>query len=280
VQLILIAIACFAARQDLATSHGVPTIRSSRVVSSLNPTPTPTQDPPRQASTPLIVPSRCKDNAGGSNNNIPFSWTPARWQQLFAPESFDFEGTLLLGGVSFRRFLQQGPIRSGTAEIEVAIAMLPGTLEDTSAVFDDNVARDHQVVVPRRKVLLQNSHEREDPDKDPLGIFDLHLVFERPYKYRTDRVLVLEVRAFGNDQGDKHFQFPLDATVDTGLFRRVYSALDKRQGITDGNALVTRFDVLARAAASRPGPVSRPSEPAPGSRPTGSSGGRSPASAR
>jgi hypothetical protein len=135
------------------------------------------------------------------------------------------------------------------------------------------------VTATRRKILVQSSDEREDRDRDPLGIFDLHLVFERPYKYRTDRVLVLDVRAFGNDQGDKHFQFPLDATVDRDLFRRIYEGLGSREGLVDHTALVTRFDVLASAATSRPRPASCP-DPAPGSRPTGSSGGRSPASAR
>jgi hypothetical protein len=216
----------------------------------------------------LVVPRACAtERAGKGNNNIPFSWKPVRYQACLAPEVFEFDGTLGLAGIGLR--LADGHTESNNSaevELEIALARGPRDLADVTATFADNIARDRLVVVPRRKIEVGRSANRGGavPEHE---VWDLHIPFQHVFAYKTDSVLVLEVRVFGNSRGDQHFVLPLEASTDERM-KRIYGELDQEQGTLQKDfGLVMRFDVVAargkdlNAAAARPAasqPASRP----------------------
>jgi hypothetical protein len=206
---------------------------------------------PTAHHTLLVVPRECDKQAGGGNNNIPFSWTPSSYLALMDPTLFEFDGVLLLSGIRFRLSPSNAKSSaSGEVDIEVALSTKDMELAKASATFADNIGDDRVVVLQRTKFRV----EAADRDgEDSLKVWDLRLGFDRFYKYRTNRVLVLEIKVFGNDQGSKHFQFPLDAAIDPRMVR-VYGMADKPSGnVQHKFGLVTAFEVAASAGAPAAG---------------------------
>jgi hypothetical protein len=209
--------------------------------------------PPRrgpQEFVPLFVPSWGGERFGASNNALPFGWHrngPTRYQQFFAAEMFEFEGTLLLAG--------RGPGQV-SAEIEVEITLGTTSEEGICGRFDDNLGDSRVVVLPRTRMTIRSSPDREQTDKELLEIWDVEIPFERSFRYVTNRALVLDIKIF--EFGKDHPTFPADSTRMDRKIMRAWGPLDAKEGKTDGTALVVRFDVAARAAGIATRPTSRP----------------------
>ena len=220
----------------------------------------PASRPVAAALRTLVLPRANATQAGTQNNNIPFSWRPVRYQQCVAPEQFAFDGTLNLSGVALRLAAgHEDTTNSGDVDLEIALACGPRHFDELSNRFADNLVRDRVVVVPRRMVAIGRAAERAKGTPDTT-VWDVHVPFRQPYAFKTDSVLVFEVRVFGNSHGDQLFTFPLDAVTVPGI-KRLSGDLDAEQAQPGELGLVLRFDVAschgtdllaAAPAASRP----------------------------
>jgi hypothetical protein len=217
----------------------------------------------RPASTPaaparyVLVPRTAAEKAGGTNNAFPFSANPPmRYQTFLAPEAFaEHEpGPLAIAGLGFR-CLGRSPVgfERRRVELEIRIGTLPGAgnLHDVSPRFGDNLGADALVVFARGHVEMGPAPERLKAPK-ALDVWDLEIPFERSFTYRRDRVLVIEVRVFGNDAQAGSFTFPLDSHREA-FAARLWGSPEAEEGkLQSASGLVMRM-LLKPRPESRPG---------------------------
>ena len=120
----------FRASQLTALLLALSPFQDSRPADASRPAPLPTQ--------PLVVPPECAERLGGGNNNIPFSWKPVRYQQLFAPEALGFQGTLLIAGVAFRLDpnFANGQCKEGDVDLQITLASGPRTIAECAMLLE------------------------------------------------------------------------------------------------------------------------------------------------
>jgi hypothetical protein len=159
----------------------------------------------------IIVPASMATAFGNSNNNIPFSWNPTKYQQVFLGSEISFIGVLL--GMGLRQDDQFQGYEAHVIEIEVTFGgstLDPATLTPTFANNFNSTTLPARNVFARRKFALPRM---------PLGLpanpaeffitipFDLPLPFVLP----AGQNLVVEVVNWGNTNNNAIFTYPLDA---------------------------------------------------------------------
>ncbi|MCA8957444.1 MAG: hypothetical protein KDC87_15320 [Planctomycetes bacterium] len=163
----------------------------------------------------LIAP-KAAVTVGNSNNNIPFSWYPSRYQQAFAYDAFDATRPQLLRSVALRMAPPHGTGAYGGQTVILSAWMalgatdvngMPASPGNLSTTFTANLdpATTQQVILKKAISYPKLNHYG-------FGLvfpFDNSLAFAWPGA-TGKRALVAEFRVYGNSNGNNYFTYPLD----------------------------------------------------------------------
>lgn len=202
-----------------------------------------------------VLPAGMAGTFGGSDNSIPFTWTPNRYQQVFDGSALPTPFTM--AGLSLRQD-DRGPIAHGvTVDLEIRVGYTtrtPTTLGTTFASnFDSGAA---VVVLPRAQIVFP------DQPANPTDPADFLLTIPWPITFdwvpAAGRNLLIEVAVFGNSNGGSTWGYPLDATW--GGTARLYGAgptavtgtLESNYGLVIGIRALTHTAVPTLYSTSTP----------------------------
>lgn len=165
-----------------------------------------------------VLPAPMASQFGGSDNSIPFTWSPVRYQQVFV--GTDLPSAFTMAGLSLRQN-ERPPVAHGvTVDLEVKVAYTtrgPLDLDTTFAVNFDSGAP--VTVLPRTLVVFP---DQPNPPTNPADFF-----FTIPWTATFDwtpapgRNFLVDVTVFGNSWGGI-WGYPLDATG--GATARLYGS--------------------------------------------------------
>ena len=163
------------------------------------------------SGTNHVVPAAQAAAFGNNNNNIPYSWTPARYLQVFLGSELPAGPTPIIG-----LGLRQDDSFSGFTAHKVDMALwIGGTTFDhntITATFDNNFNVSAQ---PKTLVFRQREYSfPQMPPSNPTNPADffVNIPFDAPYVMNvgSDNVVV-ETANYGNTNGNAVFTYPLDA---------------------------------------------------------------------
>jgi hypothetical protein len=158
-----------------------------------------------------IVPASLANTFGNSNNNIPFSWNPTRYQQVFLGS--EMANVVIMRGLGMRQDDGFSGYAGHTVDLEMKLG--GSTLDHTTLgiTFDSNfdVTSPPPVkVFPRAQTKLPNMPPQRPTNPQE---FFIKLPFAAPYTWIKvpGRNLVIEVVNWGNSNSNQIFTYPLDA---------------------------------------------------------------------
>ncbi len=176
-----------------------------------------------------------------ANTNLPLSAGIGRYQQWFAPNQVS------LFGVEPTR-LTQIDILAGTAAtitttLDLQVSVAHAAASGITSQFDQNLIGGAVTVIPRRTVALTPAAP---------GLTVCTLTFATPFTWDGLSSIVVDIRLFGNGQGNQPFNFDLRGTSQAlGLMTRLYQGnnANATSGVLSaGQGLYMRFS-------TRPGAV-------------------------
>ena len=160
----------------------------------------------------VIVPLVAREAMGNSNNNIPFSWTPTRYQQVFLASEIG-PWAMSLQAMGLRQtnafFGQTG----GTVDVEIVLGSTSLTETTMTTTFANNITGSATCVVPRQNIVLPNMPGSVNTDPKQ---FVVNIPFARPFNYGGSQNLVVDITQRGNSRGGI-FTYPLDASSGAGV---------------------------------------------------------------
>jgi hypothetical protein len=157
-----------------------------------------------------VVPAAMANAYGASNNSIPFTWSPIRYQQVFL--GADLPAAFTAGALALRQD-NGGPLGQAiTVDLEIQAgftSLTPQTLNTTFAAnFDSGPPI---VVLPRAQVTFP-----DQPAGGPASPADFYLTIPWPNAFPWNPSaglnLLLQVTVYGNSFGSQVWGYPLDAT--------------------------------------------------------------------
>ena len=156
-----------------------------------------------------VVPAPYGTSFGGSDNSIPFTWSPVRYQQVFV--GTDLPLAFTMGGLALRQN-ERGPIAHNiTVDLEIRLGFTSRTGATMSTTFATNFDLGTPVtVVPRRTVLFPD--QNATPPTNPAQ-FLLTIPFANTFAWvpTPGSNLLIDVTIYGNSFGNQIWGYPLDA---------------------------------------------------------------------
>ncbi|MEZ5988103.1 MAG: hypothetical protein R3F30_03060 [Planctomycetota bacterium] len=146
---------------------------------------------------------------GNTNNNIPYSWYPTRYQQVYDAASFDVQAPIKAANLYYRMAGSGGSYGGQVVELAIWLGFAAKGVDATSATgtFASNIdATSQKLVVQKTKFNMPKLPNTNWDIKLP---FDSGAVFV--YGPVLGQNLVIETRVYGNDQSNKNFTYPIDA---------------------------------------------------------------------
>ena len=174
------------------------------------------------AQTTQWVSPKAAATSGNSNNNIPYSWYPARYQQIYDFDSFApaMSGPAIIKSVNYRMNASFTNRPGQTIDVSMWLGYASSGTSSASfnTTFDSNIdATTKKAVIARRKISLPQLNNTN---------FDVKFPFDSSTNFiylATRKVsLVKEVIVWGNSNNSSIFTYPLDAasgTTGTGSAR-------------------------------------------------------------
>lgn len=192
-----------------------------------------------------VVPAPMANGFGGSDNSMPFTWSPMRYQQVFL--GTDLPTAFTMAGLSLRQN-ENGPIAHGvTVDLEIQVGyttLAPQTLGTTFAAnFDSGPAI---TVLPRALIVFP------DQPAHPTNPAEFFVTIGWPTHFAwspaAGRNFLIQVTVFGNSAGNIVWGYPLDATW--GGTARMYAySPNATSGTLESNyGLVLGLRALTQAA--------------------------------
>ena len=166
-----------------------------------------------------VVPANMANAYGGSDNSIPFTWSPVRYQQVFLGS--DLPTAFTMTGLSLRQD-ERGPIAHNvTVDLEIRIGFTMRTPQTMSTTFATNFDAGAPVVVlPRSLVLFPDIPGGPTSPADFFMTIPWTATF--PWAPAAGRNLLVDVTIFGNSYGNNIWGYPFDATG--GATARLYGS--------------------------------------------------------
>ena len=194
--------------------------------------------PARADDIQVVVPNS-KDGFAGIGNTRPFSFAPARYQQLnFAAEFGAITGPSLITEVAFRAGPTATPFTHTVADLQVNLSTAAVT--PLSASYATNVGSDDTVVFSGALAMNVVSA------KGALRPFEIVLPLQTPFLYDPSAGdLLLDLRIIDNPNGSEA-KF-IDSLTIPATLARVFCdtvpgcSVDDSGGEIDGGFLITRF---------------------------------------
>lgn len=156
-----------------------------------------------------VLPASMTTAFGGSDNSIPFTWRPIKYQQVFL--GAELASAFTMAGVSLRQD-ERGPVAHGiTVDLEIQVGFTTRTPQTMSTTFATNFDSGAPVVVlPRALVVFP------DQPAGPTSPADFFMTIPWPVTFAwspvAGRNFLIQVTVFGNSFGSQIWGYPLDAT--------------------------------------------------------------------
>lgn len=167
------------------------------------------------------VPAAQRSTFGNANNNIPFSWRPTRYQQVFLGS--ELPRVRLIRGLGLRQDNGFRGYRGREIDLEIKIGYTTFDHQTVTNTFASNFNATPApiTVFPRAKFKLPDMPGTLPTDPN---VFFIQIPFSRTFTWvGTNRNLLIEVVVYGNNNGNNLFTFPLDAARATTT-TRVYAS--------------------------------------------------------
>lgn len=156
-----------------------------------------------------VLPAPMATAFGGSDNSIPFTWSPVKYQQVFLGS--DLPRAFTMAGISVRR--DEGAIRAHniSVELEIQVGYTTRTPTSMSTTFAANFDSGAPVqVVPRGVVDFP-----DQPLTPPANPGDFYFTIPWPIHFAwtpvPGRNFLVQVTIHGNSFGNQIWGYPLDA---------------------------------------------------------------------
>ena len=161
--------------------------------------------------TDVVVPATLAASYGNANNNIPFSWSPTRYQQSFA--GTEIGAPILWTGMALRQDDQFSNYDAHKIDLAVWLGGTTYPVTGITTVYDNNfnsTAAPKTLVFQRRWYALPRMPA--GLPSNPANFF-IQIPFDLPYipTLASGENLVVEVINYGNTAGNAIFTYPLDA---------------------------------------------------------------------
>lgn len=186
---------------------------------------TPTAPSPAGEAPPVIlvgaqnltgtVPAAYRTVFGNTNNNIPISWSPERYQQVFLGSELPTK--LAVFGLGFRFDQAFSNFKGQTVDMEITLAYTKKTPANLSSTFASNfdITTPKPVVVfPRKKFTLPNMPATKPTNPQ---LWQIQIPFKVPFIWTQvkGRNMLVQIRIYGNSNSNRIFTYPLDAASGT-----------------------------------------------------------------
>ena len=170
---------------------------------------------------PVVLPDKSlATTPGNTNNNIPFSWYPTRYQQIFDNKD--------VGPANIFQVLQMRPNKNFAKPsyggqmvlLEIKLGNTTVGWASPSSVFSTN--NPSPTTVLAKKWVLMPKFRAFAP-----GDWQVTVPFDRPWPWSGKNNLCVEVVNWGNTNNNKIFTYPLDAvSSSSGVAKtcRVYAS--------------------------------------------------------
>jgi len=161
------------------------------------------------------VPAAYRTIFGNSNNNIPISWSPERYQQVFLGS--ELPKALVIKGLGFRHDQAFANYKGQTVELEITLAYTKKTPANLSTTFASNfdITKPAPVIVlPRSKFKLPDFAATKPTNPQ---VWQVQIPFKVPFVWTqvTGRNMLVQIRIYGNSFNNRIFTYPLDAASGT-----------------------------------------------------------------
>jgi hypothetical protein len=206
----------------------------------------------------LVVVPNSKENAGGIGNIVPFSYPPARYQQLnFAAEFGAITGPTLITEIAFRAGPTANPFTHTVADLQINLSTAAVT--PLSGTYATNVGSDDTTVFAGPLVMNVVS------PKSSLRPWEILIPLTTPFLYDPSvGDLLLDVRIIDNPSGVAG-RFIDSLTIPQTLARVFCDAVPNcsvddtggggLNGGIDGGFLITRFTFAPEPGAGAAGAI-------------------------
>jgi hypothetical protein len=163
------------------------------------------------AQTAKTISPKSGATQGNSNNNIPYSWVPTRYQQIFDYDSFTHgNAPFIMKGVRYRMNKTFASGRYGgnstTLSMWLGEAAKGITAAAFSRTFDSNMDQNTKKMVIKKKLFLMPKLSNQN--------FDIKIPFDSGSVFvfipTKKKALVQEVISWGNTNSNKIFTYPID----------------------------------------------------------------------
>ncbi|MFQ5504613.1 MAG: hypothetical protein ACE5F1_07445 [Planctomycetota bacterium] len=193
---------------------------------------------------PVIVPAAQATAFGNSNNNIPFSWTPTRYQQVFLGS--ELPATHIIQTVALRQDDRFAAFSGAIIDVEIKIGYTTFTQNTVTSSFAGNFNSGTPARVLARRCILVPNMPPTRPTNPALFFFRICLDRPFPWVRQTGRNLLIEVVVWGNSRGNAIYTFPLDAASGTTT-SRIYASGNPTAStgtVSRGFGMVFEFDTV------------------------------------
>lgn len=206
------------------------------------------------ASAQQVLPAGFANLEGSRNTPVPFASTPLRYQQVL-PGADLATPSIDIRGLAVRPDGASSATARVAVEVEVLLATTTRDWTGMSATFDQNYGTPPTVVFQRKWLDLTPFAALPGPRS-----FDVVLTLDRPFTFaQSSGNLLLEVRVYGNSNGNRAFTYPMDSIWDgresiPSPTTRVYSSTgpdDLTGTVGRGYGLVWSLLTSASASAYR-----------------------------
>ena len=159
----------------------------------------------------LFLPASLASSFGNVNNNIPLSWTPTRYQQVFLGSEI---GTgVVVVGIGLRQDNQFSGYEGRQINLEVSLG---GTTFDHTSLSTSFTGNFNSATAPRQVVFQQRNFclpvmASSAPTNPADLLFTIPLDVPYPIALGANENLLVEMLNSGNSNGNASFTYPLDA---------------------------------------------------------------------
>ncbi len=172
---------------------------------------------------------------------IPLASSPSRYQQWYSANDLRLAARVPMR-IRSLAFLAGNVLQNGsTLDIEIRMAhVLPSQFPSTT--FDNNLAIDNTLVIPRGVVTLAM--------RPAAGTRVFTFNFVREFAWNGSSGIVIDMKVFGNGNGNNSYLYPCQTTTfSPGQTVRLFASgpptsLARATTVQDGIGLLTEFDYV------------------------------------
>jgi len=187
-----------------------------------DPTVTTSDQTPGNPANPnaagVILPAAWATTFGNTNNNIPMSWSPTRYQQVFLGSEIG-NASKVFFSLGFRQDDAFAGYKGQIVDLEIKLGYTTYDHNSLTTNFNNNFNSGTPLTVLKRRSILLPDMPSSKPTNP--ATFFIQIGFDIPfaYSYQQGRNLLIEIIQRGNSNNNSLFTYPLDAASGTTTSR-------------------------------------------------------------